>query len=392
MHNIVHLTEEEWKGTIIPIHYSTDQYYDVHIERDPSGYRIAVEKQDLLETLTRSADDEELYDRLYEDHWESPFAWGIIDNGELVAAIETSPETWSNRLRVTELWVADAYQKQGMGQALMSVAKEQARHERRRAIILETQSSNVNAIGFYQHEGFSLIGLDTCSYSNEDIENKEVRLEFGYLPEKRKKLAREEFVIRKETKDDHYAVEQMTQRAFWNKYKPGCDEHFLVHLLRRDRAYLPELSRVAVKDGEIIGCIMYSKAEVKDGSHSHEVLTFGPLCVDPRWQGCGVGEALFQETRNLAEKAGFKGIIIFGEPDYYPELGFKTCETYGITTAEGENFNAFMAIELYPGSLEEVRGKFYVSSVFEKTSERKVKAFNKKFPPLQKITFPGQWG
>ena len=79
-------------------------------------------------------------DKLYEDHWENAYAWGVVIDGKLIAAIETCPEAWSNRLRITELWVDDEYQKQGIGHTLMEMAKEQLRRERRRAIILETQS------------------------------------------------------------------------------------------------------------------------------------------------------------------------------------------------------------------------------------------------------------
>ncbi|WP_423190392.1 GNAT family N-acetyltransferase [Alkalibacterium sp. f15] len=388
---ITHLPKENWKGTIIPIQYSTDQYYDVTVEKRQTGYRIEIEKKDFEETVTRAADEDDFSDRLYEDHWENAFAWGVIVEGELVAAIETNPESWSNRLRITELWVADDYQKQGIGQALIDIAKEQARGERRRAIILETQSSNVNAIEFYQHEGFGLIGLDTCSYGNDDLQRKEVRLEFGWFPEKKLKVTREEIAICMETKDDHHEVELMAQHAFWNKYQPGCEEHYLVHALRQDKDYLPELSRVAVKEGEVIGCIMYSKAQVIDGDVSHDVLTFGPLCVEPKWQGCGVGELLLNETMNLASEAGYKGIIIFGEPDYYPRLGFETCDKFGITTASGKNFEAFMGIELTENSLQDVKGKFYASPIFENIPEDKVEAYNQKFPPLQKLKFPGQW-
>lgn len=82
-----------------------------------------------------------------------------------------------------ELWVSKEYQKQGLGHALLEIAKEQARKEGRRAIMLETQSCNVNAIDFYQHEGFRLIGMDTCCYANDDLLRKQVRLEFGWFPE-----------------------------------------------------------------------------------------------------------------------------------------------------------------------------------------------------------------
>ncbi|MDZ7836135.1 MAG: GNAT family N-acetyltransferase [Alkalibacterium sp.] len=239
--DIIHLPKEEWKDTILPIGYRTDQYYDVILNKHESGYHIKIEKKGFRETVTRAADEGEDSDKLYGDYRSNPFAWGIVVDGGLVAAIETDQESWSNRLRVSELWVADTYLKQGLGRALMDVAKEQARLERRRAVILETQSSNVNAIGFYHHEGFRLIGMDTCCYGNDDLERKEVRLEFGWFPEKKEKLSREDIVIRKETEADYYAVERMTQLAFWNKYKPGCEEHYLVHQLRQDSAYLPEL-------------------------------------------------------------------------------------------------------------------------------------------------------
>ena len=389
--DIIHLPKEAWKDTVLPIGYRTDQYYDVVLNKHEKGYHIEIEKKDFRETVTRAADEGEESDKLYSEHRSDPFAWGIVVDGELVAAIETDRESWSDRLRVSELWVADAYHKQGMGRALMDVAKEQARLERRRAIILETQSSNVNAIGFYYHEEFQLIGMDTCSYGNDDLERKEVRLEFGWFPEKKEKLSREDIIIREEIEADYYAVERMTQLAFWNKYKPGCEEHYLVHLLRQDSAYLPELSRIAVKDGEVIGSIMYSKARVVDGDVAHDLLTFGPLSVLPKWQGRGVGELLLKETMSLAREAGYKGIVIWGEPDYYPRIGFETCDRFGLTTMSGENFDAFMAIELTEKGLEEIKGKVSISPVFENIPEEKVEEYNKKFQALRKMKFPDQW-
>lgn len=106
-----------------------------------------------------------------------------MEAGQLKAAIEICPEDWSNRLRVTELWVDPSLQKQGIGHALMQIAKQQALLQKRRAIILETQSCNANAIGFYLHEGFELIGLDRICYTNHDLQRREVRLEFGWIPE-----------------------------------------------------------------------------------------------------------------------------------------------------------------------------------------------------------------
>ncbi len=390
-YEIIHLPKETWKGTIIPFQYKTDQYYDVSVNNTEKGFVIEVEKKDITETEPNIPKEHSFQDKLYEDHWEHAYAWGVIDQKELVAAMETDQELWSNRLRITNLWVSEKYQKQGIGHAFIEIAKEQARRERRRAIILETQSCNVNAIDFYKHEGFQLIGMDTCCYKNNDLQRKEVRLEFGWFPEAKTRLKREEIEIREETEDDWYKVELMTQHAFWNKHHLGCDEHYLVHKLRRDEDYLPEISRIALKDGVVIGCIMYSKARVVDGTDTHEVITFGPLCIEPKWQGCGVGELLLRETMKLAADKGYKGIIIFGEPDYYPLIGFKTCDNFNITTPDGNNFDAFMGLELVEDGLKDIKGKFYESEVFENLPKEEVEEFNKRFPQLQKIRFPGQW-
>jgi predicted N-acetyltransferase YhbS len=390
-YEIKHLQKEKWKGTIIPIKYITDKYYDVIVNKIENGFAIEIDKKDFAEPVTHTPEEHDFPDKLYEDHWENAYAWGVFVKDELVAAIETDQELWSNRLRITELWVADKYQKQGIGHALIEMAKEQARRERRRTIILETQSCNVNAVDFYQHEGFRLIGMDTCCYKNNDIQRKEVRLEFGWFPEEKKRVKHEEIEIRMETKDDWYNVELMAQHAFWNKHHLGCDEHYLVHKLRQDKDYLSELSRIAVKDGEVIGCIMYSKARIVDGAKTHEIITFGPLCVEPKWQGCGVGELLLRETMNLAANQGYKGIVIFGEPDYYPRIGFKTCDNFNITTADGKNFDAFMGIELAEDSMKGIKGKFYESEAFENLPKEEVEEYSKKFPQLQKLQFPGQW-
>lgn len=198
-------------------------------------------------------------------------------------------------------------------------------------------------------------------------------------------------LIRREQVKDYYQTEHMTQRAFWNQYKPGADEHYLVYNLRQDKSYLPDLSRVAVVDDKVIGCIMYAKAYVIDGGKKHEVVTFGPLCVDPDYQSIGIGARLVRETAKQAADAGIPGIIIFGEEKYYPRLGFKTCDHFGITTKEGKNFDAFMCYELKDNSMSSIKGAFAIADVYEKVSKKAVDEFNKKFPFMEELTMPGQW-
>lgn len=198
-------------------------------------------------------------------------------------------------------------------------------------------------------------------------------------------------IIRQETEKDYYAAEYMTKRAFWNLHHPGCDEHYLVHVVRKSEDYIPSISRVAEIDGKIVGGIYYSKAYVLDGDKKIDVLNFGPLCVDPDYQNLGIGGRLLEESIKAAKAEGHKGIIIFGEPGYYPKHGFKTCDHYGITTKEGKNYDAFMGYEIVPGAFDEVTGKYYESEVFEQLYPEKVEEFDKKFPYMQKLKLPGQW-
>lgn len=201
----------------------------------------------------------------------------------------------------------------------------------------------------------------------------------------------ENLVIREETENDYFNVEYMTKKAFWNRYVPGCNEHYLVHKIRESEDYIPELSRVAEVNGEIVGTIMYTKSYVTDGINKTEVLTFGPLCVEPKFQNKGIGGALLETTMDLARKAGYKAIIIFGEPGYYPKHGFKTCDNFNITTRDSKNFDAFMGIELVKDGLKGVSGKFYEGKVFEDLPNDKVEEYDKKFPYMEKLVLPGQW-
>jgi predicted N-acetyltransferase YhbS len=200
-----------------------------------------------------------------------------------------------------------------------------------------------------------------------------------------------ELVIREERESDWFESEYVTKKAFWNLHVPGCNEHYLVHLLRSSPDYIPELTRVAEIDGKVVGLIMYSKACVMEGEIRHEVLTFGPLCIEPAFQKQGIGGRLLEATMALARERGHRAIIIYGEPEYYPRFGFKTCDHFGITTHEGKNFDAFMALELVPGALEGIKGKFYEAQVYEDCNSALADVYDKKFPYMKKEKRPGQW-
>lgn len=199
-------------------------------------------------------------------------------------------------------------------------------------------------------------------------------------------------IIREERIEDYKQTEWMTMRAFWNIHGPGCNEHLLVHKIRESKDYLPKLSRVAEIDGKIVGAIFFTKAWIKDGEKEHGIVTFGPLCVDPMYQSRQVGAALLKETIALAKEAGYPGIVIFGEPDYYPKHGFVTCDHFGITDCEGRNFDAFMAYELQKDGFAHISGKFYEAEVFEACEdETELEKFTSQFPFCPKLKLACQW-
>lgn len=177
-HNITQLERAKWEGHRLEFHYISHNYYDAEINHSSDGFHISFIKKPYDTPFEYLPND---YDKLFQPWWDDVMAWGIVENEKLVAVIETAVEEWSNRLRVTELWIDDAYRRQGIGTALMDIAMKRAKDEKRRAIMLETQSRNEGAIAFYLSYGFTLIGFDACAYKNNDLERKEVRMEMGIL-------------------------------------------------------------------------------------------------------------------------------------------------------------------------------------------------------------------
>lgn len=178
---IVPLPRAQYKDYAIAFEYTTDGYYDIRIDQLADGDNLCVS---LVRQSFGSPVQKRFVDLLYEDHWDAPQAYGMLDAaGTPVAVLELSFEGWNRRLRITNIWVERGRRRQGLGRALMEHAKAAAASTDARAIILETQSCNIDAIAFYRAQGFCLAGLDAYAYGNDDIQKKEVRLEWTFLLE-----------------------------------------------------------------------------------------------------------------------------------------------------------------------------------------------------------------
>lgn len=188
-YEIVELPKSEWKGVPIMMRYTTEEYFDLEKKEEADSFSVEMVKKKFDTPVTHTPEEYDFPDSLYQDHWEKAEAYGIYEEKDgkrnLLACIEICPEEWSNRLMVTELWVDDSLHRQGIGTHLMNLAKERAKEQGRRAIILETQSCNVRAISFYRSQGFKLLGYDECCYTNRDIERHEIRFNFVYYMDNR---------------------------------------------------------------------------------------------------------------------------------------------------------------------------------------------------------------
>lgn len=196
--------------------------------------------------------------------------------------------------------------------------------------------------------------------------------------------------IRNEKETDYKIVEEITRKSFWNLYVPGCNEHYLVHVMRSHKDFLPKLDLVIEVDNQIIGNIMYTKAKLVDESGKEkEILTFGPVCIIPEYQRMGYGKMLIEHSFDQAIALGYDIIVIFGNPGNYVSSGFKSCKKYNICIENGTFPAAMMVKELKPEALDGRKWVYYDSPVM-KIDEQEAERFDESLEKMEKKTQPSQ--
>ena len=199
-----------------------------------------------------------------------------------------------------------------------------------------------------------------------------------------------DIIIRNEKVEDFNQVENLTREAFWNLYVPGCNEHYLVHIMRDHPDFIKKLDFVAEYNGEIIGNIMYTKAWLysEDGIKM-EIASFGPISVLPKYQRKGVGGALIHHTIDIAKNDGINVIVIFGDPHNYCKHGFKSSKDFNISDLNGEYPYGMLALELKEGAFKGHNWKYEYSPVLE-INEIDAEEYDKKFEHKEKGYTPSQ--
>ncbi|MDW5552249.1 N-acetyltransferase [Methanosarcina sp.] len=199
-----------------------------------------------------------------------------------------------------------------------------------------------------------------------------------------------DFTIRNEKVEDFNQVENLTREAFWNLYVPGCNEHYLVHIMRNHPDFIKKLDFVAEYNGEIIGNIMYTKAWLySEDEIKIEIASFGPISVLPKYQRKGVGSALIRQTINIAKNDGIGVIVIFGDPHNYCKHGFKSSKDFNISDMNGEYPYGMLALELKEGTVRGHNWKYKYSPVLE-INEADAEKYDKKFEHKEKEYTPSQ--
>ena len=200
-------------------------------------------------------------------------------------------------------------------------------------------------------------------------------------------------IIRLEASKDHTEVEHLVRESFWNVYRPGCLEHYVLHCLRDDPAFVPELDFVMEKDGVIIGQNIFMRASIAaDDGRNVPILTMGPICIAPELKRQGYGKLLLDYSLKQAAKLGMGAVCFEGNIDFYGKSGFTHASRFGIRyhgLPEGEDASFFLCKELIPGYLDSITGEYATPSGYF-VDEGDAEEFDKQFPPKEKLKLPGQ--
>ena len=202
--------------------------------------------------------------------------------------------------------------------------------------------------------------------------------------------------FRREEESDWRAVEHLVREAFWNVYRPGCMEHFVLHRLRSDPDFVPELDIVMEKDGRLIGQNVFVRAHIAaDDGRNIPIMTMGPICIAPEYKRQGYGKMLLAWSLERAAALGCGALCFEGNIQFYGKSGFAYASTLGIRyhgLPEGADASFFLCKELRPGYLRGITGEYATPSGYI-VAEREPEAFARfdaLFPPKEKLKLPGQ--
>lgn len=206
-------------------------------------------------------------------------------------------------------------------------------------------------------------------------------------------MSKNDCIIRLERNDEHREIENLVRESFWNVYRPGCLEHYVLHTLRDDEAFVPELDFVMEKDGRPIGQNVFVKAKIQsDDGREIPIVTMGPICITPELKRKGYGKKLLDYSLEKAAEMGFGAVCFEGNIDFYGKSGFTFASKFGIRyhgLPEDADSSFFVCRELIPGYLDGITGEYATPQGYF-VDEAAAEEFDKAFPHKEKLKLPGQ--
>lgn len=206
-------------------------------------------------------------------------------------------------------------------------------------------------------------------------------------------MNKNDYIIRLERKEEYREVENLVRESFWNVYRPGCSEHYVIHALRDDPAFVKELDFVMEQKGHLIGQNMFMKTIIEtDDGRIIDILTMGPIGITPDLKRQGYGKALLDYSLEKAADLGFGAVLFEGNIGFYGNSGFDYARKFGIRyhdLPEGADDSFFLCKELIPGYLDGVTGVYQTPQGYY-VDDAEVERFDKGFPPKEKLKLPGQ--
>lgn len=206
-------------------------------------------------------------------------------------------------------------------------------------------------------------------------------------------MNKNDIIIRLERKEEQREVENLVREAFWNVYRPGCLEHYVLHYLRNDKDFVPQLDFVMERGGKLIGQNIFMKANIKaDDGRDIPIMTMGPIGILPEFKRKGYGKALLDYSLEKATEFGCKAVCFEGNIDFYGKSGFTFAGDFGIRyhgLPEGEDASFFLCKELVPGYLDGITGEYATPKGYF-VDEQEAEEFDKTFPHKEKLKLPGQ--
>ena len=200
-------------------------------------------------------------------------------------------------------------------------------------------------------------------------------------------------LIRLEKKEESRQVESLVRESFWNVYRPGCLEHYVLHRLRSDPDFVPELDFVMEQNGTLIGQNVFMRAIIRaDDGREIPIMTMGPICIAPERKRQGYGKILLDYSLEQASRLGCEALCFEGNIDFYGKSGFTYASEFGIRyhgLPEGADASFFLCRELIPGYLKGITGVYATPRAYF-VDEAEAEAFDRAFPPREKLKLPGQ--